>query len=196
MNSGLKANLLACSPPVAFMNYTGLLSDHEFMMTRHTPAIPTAFTASTFPAPPTANSTVGLLPTPAPPLATLQQLAAQLGYNISPAFTQNQQPQTFFTNHQPTNYRGNRRGNSRGNYRGNYNRNRDESQASGDQNRQPQFACASTQYTVYCNRCGIGHIPAQCPNKAGQSSTRDSPQANYAAFSKAGSTTGSLWKPT
>ncbi|KAF5813031.1 putative RNA-directed DNA polymerase [Helianthus annuus] len=198
--SGLKANLLARSPPVAFTELHGLLSDHEFMMTRHTPAIPTAFTASTFSAPPTANSTAGLLPNPAPPqnqLATLQQLAAQLGYNISPAFTQNQQPQAFFTNRQPTNYRGNRRGNSRGNYRGNYNRNRDESQTSGAQNRQPQFAWASTQNTVYghCNRCGIGHIPAQCPNKAGQSSTRDSPQANYAAFSEAGSTTGSLWKP-
>ncbi|KAJ0753710.1 putative RNA-directed DNA polymerase [Helianthus annuus] len=198
--SGLKANLLARSPPVAFTELHGLLSDHEFMMTRHTPAIPTAFTASNFSAPPTANSTAGLLPNPAPPqnqLATLQQLAAQLGYNISPAFTQNQQPQAFFTNRQPTNYRGNRRGNSRGNYRGNYNRNRDESQTSGAQNRQPQFAWASTQNTVYghCNRCGIGHIPAQCPNKAGQSSTRDSPQANYAAFSEAGSTTGSLWKP-
>ncbi|KAJ0876517.1 putative transcription factor interactor and regulator CCHC(Zn) family [Helianthus annuus] len=43
-----------------------------------------------------------------------------------------------------------------------------------------QFAWASTQNTVYChcNRCGIGHIPSQCPNHTGPS--RGSPQANYA----------------
>ncbi|GKC54865.1 putative RNA-directed DNA polymerase [Tanacetum coccineum] len=44
-----------------------------------------------------------------------------------------------------------------------------------------QFDWASTQNTVYgtCNRCGIGHIPSQCPNRD-PSTIHTRPSANFA----------------
>ncbi|KAJ0581064.1 putative RNA-directed DNA polymerase [Helianthus annuus] len=58
-----------------------------------------------------------------------------------------------------------------------------------------QFSWASTQNTVFghCNRCGIGHIPSQCPNQPGPS--KQPHQANYANFSEVGSQYEAIWKP-
>ncbi|KAK1423679.1 hypothetical protein QVD17_18986 [Tagetes erecta] len=189
--NGLKANLLARSPPVTFNELHGLLSDHDFMINRHVPATPQAFTTSTANTVPHPNASSQTQ------FQTLQQMATQLGYQLSPVITQNSQPQAFYTNRSSNNSRGNRRGNSRGNFRGNSNRNRDDFRATGNQNRSQQFSWASTQNTVYghCNRCGIGHIPAQCPNQSGSSSTREPSQANYANFSDNGSIHGSTWFP-
>ncbi|KAJ0850106.1 putative RNA-directed DNA polymerase [Helianthus annuus] len=191
--TGLKQNLLARSPPVTFNELYGLLSDHDYMITRHTTAVPQAFTAAF----------AGPAPTPScnpqnSQFAAVQQMAAQLGYQLSPQIQQTSQSQAFMASRSLNN----NRGNSRGTYPGNYNRNRDDSSGTGGQNRQPSFAWASTQNTVYghCNRCGIGHIPAQCPNKSGSPSTSGLSQqsyvADYAAFSSIGSPYGSTdWKP-
>ncbi|KAJ0860823.1 hypothetical protein HanRHA438_Chr13g0627791 [Helianthus annuus] len=154
---GLKQNLLARSPPVTFNELYGLLSDHDYMITRHTAVAPQAFTATL------AGPTPTPLGTPQnSQFAVIQQMSAQLGYQLSPLIQQTSQSQAFLANRSSNDYRGNRRGSSRGNYHGNYNRNRDDSHGTGGQNRHPSFAWASTQNTVYghCNRCGIGHIPA------------------------------------
>ncbi|KAM0012969.1 putative RNA-directed DNA polymerase [Helianthus debilis subsp. tardiflorus] len=47
----------------------------------------------------------------------------------------------------------------------------------------------------HCNRCGIGHLPSQCPNQSGSSTPRQPPQANYASFSDVGSQSETSWKP-
>ena len=105
--SGLKSNFLARSPPITFPELYGLLSDHEFMIKRSLPAVPHAFTGvvpgivSRIPAAPQAQMT------------TLQQLAAQLGYQISPIVATNNQPQAFYPNRTSNNYQGKRCGNSR-----------------------------------------------------------------------------------
>lgn len=187
--NGLKANLLARSPPITFNELHGLLSDHDYMINRTAAVPPQAFTATT-------TGTGVLTNQPAPgQLQQLQQMAAQLGYQISPVIAQNQQPQAFYSTRYFSNNRGNRRGSSRGTGRGSNSRTRDENRGTTGQTR--QFAWASTQNMVYghCNRCGIGHIPAQCPNQSASSSSRAPPQANYAAYSEHGSAAGSTWFP-
>ncbi|KAJ0842487.1 putative transcription factor interactor and regulator CCHC(Zn) family [Helianthus annuus] len=85
-------------------------------------------------------------------------------------------PAAFYTN----------RGRGRGN---NYNRGRgrgshqNRSQGSGGFRPNPgQFSWASNQNTVYgtCNRCGIGHLPSQCPNRDPSTFRSRQPSANYA----------------
>ncbi|KAM0037798.1 putative RNA-directed DNA polymerase [Helianthus debilis subsp. tardiflorus] len=195
--NGLKANLLARSPPVTFNELHGLLSDHDFMITKILAAnqqVPHALFAAATPAQqplsaavtPTQQSNIDTIQQQ---LHTLQLMASQLGYQLNPA--PSVQPQAYFGSRSFNNNRGNRgsRGPSRGNSRANpNNRNRD---TSGTR----QFSWASTQNTVYghCNRCGIGHLPSQCPNQPNQS--RAAPQANYATSSDAGSQSGLTWKP-
>ncbi|MFS7926184.1 putative RNA-directed DNA polymerase [Helianthus anomalus] len=166
--NGLKANLLARSPPVNFNELHGLLSDHDFMITKILAAnqqVPHALFAAATPA--------------------QQPLTAAL--NPAPSV----QPQAYFGSQSFNNNRGNHgsRGPSHGNSRANpNNRNRD---TSGTR----QFSWASTQNTVYghCNCCDIGHLPSQYPNQPNQS--RSAPQANYATSSYAGSQSGLTWKP-
>ncbi|GJV44036.1 putative RNA-directed DNA polymerase [Tanacetum coccineum] len=78
----------------------------------------------------------------------------------------------------------NNRGN-RNNSRGNNNRGRDNGR---------QFDWASTQNTVYgtCNRCGIGHIPSQCPNRD-PSTIRTRPSANFANTRAQSSNASANW---
>ncbi|KAF5806911.1 putative transcription factor interactor and regulator CCHC(Zn) family [Helianthus annuus] len=47
----------------------------------------------------------------------------------------------------------------------------------------------------HCNRCGIGHLPSQCPNQSGPRSAQAQSQANFASFSETGSTSGATWFP-
>ncbi|KAJ0742843.1 putative RNA-directed DNA polymerase [Helianthus annuus] len=196
--NGLKANLLARSPPVNFNELHGLLSDHDYMITRllaSNPQVPQALLATSAPGQQPFMAAV-------PPLSqlgyqqpnvdsiqqqlnNLQLMASQLGYQLSPAASP--QPQAYFAPRSSNNSRGNRgaRGSSRGNSRAASNsRNRDSTSSR-------QFAWASTQNTVYghCNRCGIGHLPSQCPNQP-----RATTQANYASYSDATSRSSS-WKP-
>ncbi|GJZ43423.1 putative RNA-directed DNA polymerase, partial [Tanacetum coccineum] len=57
-----------------------------------------------------------------------------------------------------------------------------------------QFDWASTQNTVYgtCNRCGIGHIPSQCPNRD-PSTICTRPSANFANTHAQSSNTSANW---
>ncbi|KAJ0511793.1 putative transcription factor interactor and regulator CCHC(Zn) family [Helianthus annuus] len=183
---GLKSNLLARSPPVQFNELHGLLSDHDYIIrstTNLTPssAAPQVFTvtAATNSAP--INPTMESIQQQ---LNNLQLLASQLSLQQQTTAPQ-PAPQANFAAR--SNFSRNNRGNGR-NYRGRGNRGRGGSPIQGSR----QFAWASTQNTVYghCNRCGIGHIPSQCPNQSG--SSHSSPQANY-AHSEAGSYT--TWNP-
>ncbi|KAM0001405.1 putative RNA-directed DNA polymerase [Helianthus debilis subsp. tardiflorus] len=193
--NGLKTNLLTRSPPVVFNELHGLLTDHDYMLNRTNRSAPQVFTAST------ADLTSKPNALQLSQVQTLQHLASQLGYQLQPIVSPTPQPQAFFANRPSSNYRGNRRGNSRGGSRGNYNRNREDTRGTGgNQTRQPQFAWASTQNTVYghCNRCGIGHIPSQCPNQSGSSASNTNipSQANYAHYSESRSSgPGSTWNP-
>ncbi|KAJ9558528.1 hypothetical protein OSB04_013142 [Centaurea solstitialis] len=100
--NGLKANLLARSPPVNFNELHGLLSDHDYMITRilaTNSQVPQAFLA-------TASSTQQPLTTASTPLQqpnldsiqqqlhNLQLMASQLGYQLNPA--PSPRPQAYF----------------------------------------------------------------------------------------------------
>ncbi|GKD56773.1 putative RNA-directed DNA polymerase, partial [Tanacetum coccineum] len=87
----------------------------------------------------------------------------------SPSMTEPRQAQLLELAAQSNN--NNNRGN-RNNSRGNNNRGHGNGR---------QFDWASTQNTVYgtCNRCGIGHIPSQCPNRD-PSTIRTRPSTNFA----------------
>nr|GEX64094.1 putative polyprotein [Tanacetum cinerariifolium] len=84
-------------------------------------------------------------------------------------------PQAFYGVCLPNNNRNNNNDNhgNRNNSRGN---NNNQGRGNGR-----QFDWASTQNTVYgtCNRCGIGHIPSQCPIRD-LSTIRTRPSANFA----------------
>nr|GEW42678.1 hypothetical protein [Tanacetum cinerariifolium] len=93
-------------------------------------------------------------------------------------------PQAFYGGFPSNNNMSNNRGN-RNNSRGNNNRCRDNGR---------QFDWASTQNTVYgtCNRCGIGHIPSQCPNRD-PSTTRTRPSADFANTCAQSSNASANW---
>lgn len=183
--NGLKSTLLGRQFPTAFAELHGLLSDHDYMIKKSATDIsPTqAFTAVT-------NSRVspvigGTSSTPQPDqLQAIQQLLSQLGLQIQ---TSNAQPaQAFYTNRSGNN-RGRGRDSRRG--RGNYN---SRNQGGGNRN---QFTWASNQNTVFgtCNRCGIGHIPSQCPNRDPATvRTRQPPSANFTDYR---SQTSTSWLP-
>lgn len=184
--NGLKSNLLARNPPITFNELHGILSDHDFMIHKPEAGTPQLFTSTTG----TTNPTQ-------PQLQTLQQLATQLGYQVSPIAQPNSQPQAFYAS-RPHNNRGYRRGNSRGNYRGNYNNRGRDTRENNQSAPTRQFSWASTHNVVYghCNRCGTGHLPSQCPNHQPPAmSSRSSPQANFANFSDTASTTTATWFP-
>ncbi|GKB06081.1 tryptophan synthase beta chain 1, partial [Tanacetum coccineum] len=96
-------------------------------------------------------------------------------------------PQAFYGARPSNNNRSNNNNNcgNRNNSRGNNNRGRDNGH---------QFDWASTQNTVYgtCNRCGIGHIPSQCPNRD-PSTIRTRPSANFANTRAQSSNASANW---
>ncbi|KAJ0902932.1 putative transcription factor interactor and regulator CCHC(Zn) family [Helianthus annuus] len=192
--NGLKANLLARSPPVNFHELHGLLSDHDYVITKILATTPQAFMANAAPTPQPLTAVASSNPQPnldqlQQQLQNIQLMASQLGYQLNPISSP--RPQAYYGSRSYNNNRGGRgsRGSSRGNSRGGFNnRPRDNSGTR-------QFSWASTQNTVYghCNRCGIGHLPSQCPNQQNQS--HPAPQANFATYSEAGSSSGTAWKP-
>ncbi|GJV98077.1 putative RNA-directed DNA polymerase [Tanacetum coccineum] len=95
-------------------------------------------------------------------------------------------PQAFYGARPSNNNRSNDNNNrgNRNNSRGN-NRGRDNGR---------QFDWASTQNTVYgtCNRCDIGHIPSQCPNRDPYT-IRTRPSANFANTSAQSSNAFANW---
>lgn len=196
--NGLKANLLARNPPVTFIELHSLLSDHDYLITKNisdpTSSQPHVFAASTLP-----NLTQFQSQ-----LQSLQQMASQLGLQLHTAGSPTPPPQAFFasrpSHNNNNNFRGNRNNNSRGinnnNSRGNF---RGGNSRGNNSNPPRQFAWASTQNMVYghCNRCGIGHLPSQCPNNQGSNNSMRSgtPQANFATFSDHASTSANTWFP-
>ncbi|KAM0002404.1 putative transcription factor interactor and regulator CCHC(Zn) family [Helianthus debilis subsp. tardiflorus] len=190
---GLKSNLLARSPAVKFNELHGLLSDHDYLLNRLQPAVQTVATPQPFAAAATTAPAVvqPTIDTIQQQLQSLQLMAAQLGYQLNPVQSATpSQPQANFSSRSfNTNSRTNRGG--RGNFRGN---NRGSRGNRGNQANQGnrQFLWASTQNMVYghCNRCGIGHLPSQCPNQA--ITSRAQPQAHYA---QSEADTYTTWKP-
>ncbi|GJX79086.1 putative RNA-directed DNA polymerase [Tanacetum coccineum] len=97
-------------------------------------------------------------------------------------------PQAFY-GARPSNNNNNRSNNNNtvtiATTRGNNNQGRDNGR---------QFDWASTQNTVYdtCNRCGIGHIPSQCPNRD-PSTIRTRPSANFANTRAQSSNASANW---
>ncbi|KAJ0882624.1 putative RNA-directed DNA polymerase [Helianthus annuus] len=197
--NGLNSTLVARQFPTAFSELYGLLSDHEYMINKQLPDVSSAqaFTAVTTNHP--------AIATPSDAILAVQQLAVQLGLQLQTGPIQSQSPtqqaQAFYTNRSGNNRgrgQANRSGHNRG--RGNYNNynNRNQLDSSnknqnGGGNRN-QFSWASNQNTVFgtCNRCGIGHIPSQCPNRDPSTYRRTPPSANYAAYRSQASTS---WLP-
>lgn len=149
------------------------LVDHEFLIRKPvldvTPA--QAFTAATAAGSSLQTDTIH----------ALQQLASHLGFQLQPASGTStiSAPQVFYTNRSsPPNSnrgRGDFHSRGRGSHDNNFNRNRGGNRNPG------QFSWASNQNTVYgsCNRCGIGHVPSQCPNRDPSTFRTRQPFANY-----------------
>ncbi|KAD7117385.1 hypothetical protein E3N88_04653 [Mikania micrantha] len=178
--NGLKSTLLTRQFPTAFSELHGLLSDHEYLITKPSDVTPAqAFTA-------VSNGRITTTPytgsslSQSDTLQAIQQLASQLGLQLKPPSSQ--PSQAYYTNRsRNSNNRANNNqsGNNRG--RGTHN-----SRNTGGVNRN-QFSWASAQNTVYgtCHRCGIGHIPSQCPNcdpatLRGRQQQSNNYSANYA----------------
>ncbi|GJX15717.1 nucleotide-binding alpha-beta plait domain-containing protein [Tanacetum coccineum] len=84
-------------------------------------------------------------------------------------------PQAFYGAH-PSNKNRSNNNNNRGNHNNSCGNKNNQGRGNGR-----QFDWASTQNTVYgtCNRCGVGHIPSQCPNRD-PSTIRTRPSTTFA----------------
>ncbi|KAJ0697300.1 putative RNA-directed DNA polymerase [Helianthus annuus] len=186
--TGLKGSVLGRKPPIQFNEIYSLLSDHDYAVTKTFSPNPSAFLAAAQPpSQPSAVPSSPNLDQLQQQIQNLQLVASQLGYQLQPNPSQ---PQAYFGSRSNNNQnRTGRNNRGRGNSRGSFN------PRSRDNGGTRQFSWASTQNTVYghCNRCGIAHLPSQCPNQnSGQS--RSAPQANFTAFTDGASSSGSTWK--
>ncbi|KAJ0544914.1 putative RNA-directed DNA polymerase [Helianthus annuus] len=190
--TGLKGSVLGRKPPISFNEIYSLLSDHDYAVNKTFSPNPQALLATAQPP----NQQPSAVPT-SPSLEQLQQqlqhiqlAASQLGYQLHP---NPPQPQAYFGSRTFSNNRSGRNNRGRGNSRGSF------TPRSRDNGGTRQFSWASTQNTVFghCNRCGIGHLPSQCPNQQSQHTqqSRPPPQANFTAFSDPASSSGTAWKP-
>ncbi|KAK1420567.1 hypothetical protein QVD17_22267 [Tagetes erecta] len=180
--NGMKSTLLARQFPTAFSELHGLLCDHEYMIRKPVTDVSPVQAFSAVTAGQNPSATTGTIPTQNETLQALQQLVTQLGFQPS----NSQQPQAFYTN-RASNSRGRGYQNRRG--RGSYNNNRREGP------NRSQFSWASNQNTVYgtCNRCGIGHVPSQCPHRDPSTfRTRQHPSTNFSDVRSQASTS---WMP-
>ncbi|KAJ0479079.1 putative RNA-directed DNA polymerase [Helianthus annuus] len=170
----IKQNLVTRQFTAVFSELPSLLADYEYMIKKSAPEVgpAQAFTTSSSQNPSLPSDT----------MQALQQLVSKLGLQLQPATTMPSSssnavgPAAFYTN------RGRGRGNNynRGRGRGSY---QNRSQGSGGFRPNPgQFSWASNQNTVYgtCNRCGIGHLPSQCPNRDPSTFRSRQPSAYYA----------------
>ncbi|KAD6118667.1 hypothetical protein E3N88_09938 [Mikania micrantha] len=166
--NGLKSNLLTRQFPTAFTELHGLLADHDYMIHKSQPdvTLAQAFTAVSS----SRNHTSAISPDT---LQALQQLLSQVGLQTQPSTNYVQPPPHANYTNRSTSMRG--RGVTGGT--------------------RSQFSWASTQNMVYgtCNRCGIGHIPSQCPNRDPSTIRSRQLTTNYAACRSQAST--SAWLP-
>ncbi|KAK1412849.1 hypothetical protein QVD17_34395 [Tagetes erecta] len=173
--NGLKGNLLTRQFPTAFTELHALLSDHDFMIRKSIPTVSPAQAFATV-SNPTSAPSHPLSNSVTPTIQALQQLVNQLSLQSQPTQSSSPQPQAFYTNRS-----GSARGRGTNNRRGRGTFNNYNNPNSGGGNRS-QFPWASNQNTVFgtCTRCGIGHIPSQCPNRDTTTMRGRSPTANYA----------------
>ncbi|KAD2804123.1 hypothetical protein E3N88_37500 [Mikania micrantha] len=153
---------MALTRQLAFNELHAVIADHDYMLKRTAPTVPPTQAFSAMVKPPATS------PSPPPDAAVqaVQQLAAQLGVQLRlPS-----QPQALYTQRS-----------SKGHQRGRGASNRSGGPNTGNRG---QFSWASNQNVVYgsCNRCGIGHLPSQCPNRDPATiRPRQQPSANFAA---------------
>ncbi|KAK9077447.1 hypothetical protein SSX86_005784 [Deinandra increscens subsp. villosa] len=179
--NGLKSTAL--SRQLVFNELHALLADHEYMLKKNTTALPPAqaFLAAASPN----NATASPSQPNSEALLAVQQLAAQLGLQLQLP----PQPQAMFAGRQPagrnrqplTRRGGGRGGSTRGNSGGNQGGNR--------------FPWATHQNNVSgtCSRCGIGHIPSQCPDRDPATiRNRPPPSSNFSEYRSHASNT---WLP-
>ncbi|GJR29619.1 nucleotide-binding alpha-beta plait domain-containing protein [Tanacetum coccineum] len=146
--NGLKTTITARQSPTAFSELHVLLSDHDYMLGKtRAPAlsITSSFVASY------AVGSPSMLEARQAHLSKLTTQLSAFGFQVSSIAPSG--PQAFY-GLRPSNNNRNNNNNNRGN--------RNNSCGNGH-----QFDWASTQNTMYgtCNRCGIGHILSQCPNR-------------------------------
>ncbi|GJY76088.1 putative RNA-directed DNA polymerase [Tanacetum coccineum] len=181
--NSLKTTITARQSPTAFSELHALLSDHDYMLGKTrapAPSITSSFAA---------NYAVGSPSMPEARQAQLSELTAQLsalGFQVSPIAPSG--PQAFY-GVRPSNNNRNNNNNNRGNRNNSRGNNNNRGRGNGR-----QFDWASTQNTVYgtCNRCGIGHIPSQCPNRD-PSTIRTRPSANFANTRAQSSNASANW---
>ncbi|MFS7946140.1 putative RNA-directed DNA polymerase [Helianthus anomalus] len=176
---GLKTTAL--TRQLVFNELHALFADHDYMLKKTAAAMPPtqAFTAARESVASATAAPTGSLPH-SDAVKAVQQLAAQLGLQLQ--FPSSPSPQANYTARNTNRNPNNRQGNNRGG-RGNYNSSNNRSNTGGNRN---QFSWASNQNTVFgtCNRCGIGHIPSQCPNRDPSTiRSRQQPSANFADYS-------------
>ncbi|GJS78280.1 hypothetical protein Tco_0728161 [Tanacetum coccineum] len=163
--NGLKTTITARQSPTAFSELHALLSDHDYMLGK-THALAPSITSSF-----AANYAVGS-PSMPEALSPIAPSGPQAFHGVRPS-----------NNHM----------NNNNNNRGNRNNSRGNNNNLGCGNGR-QFDWASTQNTMYdtCNRCGIGHIPSQCPNHD-PSTIRTRPSANFANTRAQSSNASANW---
>ncbi|KAK9051887.1 hypothetical protein SSX86_028515 [Deinandra increscens subsp. villosa] len=164
----------ALSRQLVFNELHALFADHEYMLQKPSPSVPPtqAFhTASSVNPPPSPVAN-------ADAIKAVQNLAAQLGLQLQlPA--QTQPPQAYYAgrnNYRPRN--NNRQGRTGSQARPNLPNGPPE----GNRN---SFDWATSKNTVFgtCNRCGIGHIPSDCPKRDPSTiRQRSQPSANFADY--------------
>ncbi|GJY63746.1 putative RNA-directed DNA polymerase [Tanacetum coccineum] len=183
--NGLKITITVRQSPTVFSELHALLSDHDYMLGKTrapAPSITSSFAA---------NYAVGSPSMPEARQSQLSELTVQLsalGFQVSPITPSG--PQAFYGARSNNNNNNNRNNNN--NNRGNRNNSRGNNNRGHGNGR--QFDWASTQNTVYstCNRCGIGHIPSQCPNRD-PSTIRTRPSANFANTRAQSSNASANW---
>ena len=172
---GFKSQIVGRQFPTAFNDLHALLADHEYMIKKPQAAATQAFAATV----PSANTTAATPSLPPDTVTALQQLMSQLGLQVP-------QPSSQFTQTQPqANYASRGRGrSSSGRGRGGRNNPRNNNYNNSNGGNRSQFSWASNQNTVFgtCNRCGIGHIPSQCPNRDPNTMRTPPSSANYADY--------------
>ncbi|GJY11383.1 putative RNA-directed DNA polymerase [Tanacetum coccineum] len=179
---GFKSQIVGRQFPTAFSDLHSLLFDHDYMIKKPPLASVQVFAAAA-PSAPTASAAISSLPPDT--VNALQQVLSQLDLQVQQQslFSQpsSQQPQAHYASRGRGRGSHNRGRGARSNSR-NYNNNHSFNNSNGGN--RSQFSWASNQNTVFgtSNRCGIGHIPSQCPNRDPNTMRSPPPSANFADY--------------
>ncbi|KAK9057449.1 hypothetical protein SSX86_022284 [Deinandra increscens subsp. villosa] len=182
--NGLKTTAL--SRQLAFNELHALVADHEFMLKKHTPVVPPAQAFLTKASTPSAAAPGSSALPPNEAVLAVQQLASQLGLQVQIQ----QPPQAFYAAQQPSFRQSNQQPNRNNNNQRNRNSNNNRSTQGGN-----RFPWATHQNSISgtCPRCGIGHVPSDCPKR--DPATRRQRPPPSANFSEYRSQASSMWLP-